>query len=48
MAVGLLDQLSRRAGRVGVFRPIVRAGEPDGLVRTLLARLPGTQTVEQA
>ena len=48
VAVGLLDQLSRRAGRVGVFRPIVRAGEPDELVRTLLARLPGTQSVEQA
>ena len=48
VAVGLLEQLSRRAGRVGVFRPIVRAGEPDELVRTLLARLPGTQSVEQA
>ena len=48
VAVGLLDQLSRRAGRVGVFRPIVRAGEPDELVRTLLDRLPATQTVEQA
>ncbi len=48
VAVGLLEQLSRRAERVGVFRPIVRAGEPDELVRTLLARLPGTQTAEQA
>jgi phosphate acetyltransferase len=48
VAVGLLEQLSRRSGRVGVFRPIVRAGEPDALVRTLLSRLPGTQTVEQA
>jgi phosphate acetyltransferase len=48
VVVGLLDQLSRRAGRVGVFRPIVRAGGPDELVRTLLSRLPGTLSVERA
>ncbi|WP_404382753.1 phosphate acetyltransferase [Knoellia locipacati] len=48
VAVGLLDQLGRRAGRVGVFRPIVRAGGPDELVQTLLSRLPGTLTVDQA
>jgi phosphate acetyltransferase len=48
VAVGLLDQLTRRAGRVGVFRPIVRAGVPDELVRTLLAQLPGDLTVERA
>ena len=40
VAVGILNQLSRRAGRVGVFRPIVRAGQPDELVATLLAQLP--------
>lgn len=48
VAVGLLDQLSRRAGRVGVFRPIVRAGQPDELVETLLSLLPGTLSAEQA
>ena len=48
VAVGLLEQLGRRAGRVAVFRPIVRAGEPDELVRTLLSRFPGPLTVEQA
>ena len=48
VAVGLLDQLSRRAGRVGVFRPIVRAGAPDELVQTLLSQLPGAATAEQA
>ncbi|MEO5982544.1 MAG: phosphate acetyltransferase [Pedococcus sp.] len=48
VAVGLLDQLSRRAGRVGVFRPIVRSAVPDGLVRTLLSQLPGDLTIEQA
>ncbi|GAA4122238.1 phosphate acetyltransferase [Knoellia locipacati] len=48
VAVGLLDQLARRAGRVGVFRPIVRAGAPDELVQTLLSRLPGTFPAERA
>ncbi|SDO95355.1 phosphate acetyltransferase [Pedococcus dokdonensis] len=48
VAVGLLDQLSRRAGRVGVYRPIVRARVPDELVQTLLSQLPGDLTVEQA
>ncbi|WP_406830862.1 phosphate acetyltransferase [Pedococcus sp. KACC 23699] len=48
VAVGLLDQLSRRTGRVGVFRPIVRASAPDVLLLTLLSQLPGDQTVEQA
>jgi phosphate acetyltransferase len=48
VAVGLLHQLSRRAGRVGVFRPIVRAGGPDELVRTLVSQLPGNLSAEQA
>ena len=48
VAVGLLDQLTRRTGRVGVFRPIVRADAPDELLRTLLSQLPGDLTVEQA
>jgi phosphate acetyltransferase len=48
VAVGLLDQLSRRAGRVGVFRPIVRSSGPDELVQTLLAQLPGDLGVERA
>lgn len=48
VAVGLLHQLSRRAGRVGVFRPIVRASGPDELVLTLLSQLPGDLSAEQA
>ena len=48
VAVGLLDQLSRRAGRIGVFRPIVRTAEPDELVLTMLSRLPGSLSAEQA
>jgi phosphate acetyltransferase len=30
VALGLLEQLSRRVGRVGVFRPVVRAPADDG------------------
>jgi phosphate acetyltransferase len=49
VAVGILHQLSRRTGRVGVYRPIVRAGDtPDELVETLLGQVPGTQTAAGA
>src|SRR5688572_20607871 len=32
VALGLLEQLSRRVGKAGVFRPVVRSGtdSPDG------------------
>jgi len=41
IALGLLDQLSRRVGRVGVFRPIVRAKDAasDHVLDLLLSRL---------
>ncbi|MEO3935352.1 phosphate acetyltransferase [Dermatophilaceae bacterium Soc4.6] len=41
VALGLLDQLSRRVGRVGVFRPIVRTDDPaaDHVLALLLSRL---------
>jgi phosphate acetyltransferase len=48
VAVGILSQLSRRAGRVGVFRPIVTSGRRDALVEALLTQLPGGPTVESA
>ena len=49
VAVGILHQLTRRAGRVGVFRPIVRGGgRPDELVETLLGQLPGTMSAATA
>ncbi|KAB2349465.1 phosphate acetyltransferase [Actinomadura rudentiformis] len=38
IAVGMTELLSRRVGRVGVFRPVVRAGRPDHLVETLRSR----------
>ncbi len=40
VAVGLLDQVSRRAGRVGVFRPVVRGKGPDPVLELLGSRLP--------
>jgi len=36
VALGLLEQLSRRVGRVGVFRPVVRSGEDRDYVLDLL------------
>ena len=47
VAVGLLHRLARRAGRVTVFRPVVRAGETDVLVETLLSLLPATTTTAE-
>jgi phosphate acetyltransferase len=41
VALGFLDQLSRRVGRVGVFRPILRTPRPedDHVLDLLLSRL---------
>src|SRR5690606_8727947 len=38
VALGMVEALSRKVGKVGVFRPVVRAGRPDGLITTVLAR----------
>ncbi len=40
VALGVLDALLRRAGRVAVFRPVVRSGRPDRLLDLLVSRLP--------
>jgi len=41
IAVGLLDALTRRVGRVGIFRPVTRSADPadDHVVELLLHRL---------
>jgi phosphate acetyltransferase len=41
VAVGIIDQLSRRVGRVGVFRPVVRTGDADDdhVLELLISRL---------
>lgn len=38
LALGLTELLCRQVGTVGVFRPVVRAGDRDDLVETLRAR----------
>ncbi|HET8614332.1 MAG TPA: phosphate acetyltransferase [Actinomycetales bacterium] len=50
VALGLLDQLSRRVERVGVFRPVVRAHDPasDHVLDLLLSRLDTDLTPEPA
>lgn len=41
VALGLVDLLGRRAGRVGVFRPVVHDHDhPDRLLSLLVSRLP--------
>ena len=40
VAVGLVARLARRHARVGVFRPIVREGATDELLRVLLQQAP--------
>ena len=40
VALGVLDALAATAGRVGVYRPVVRDGV-DHVLRLLLAQLPG-------
>ena len=44
VAVGILDQLSRRVGRVGVFRPVVRTAnaDEDHVLDLLVSRLEPT------
>jgi phosphate acetyltransferase len=50
VALGLLDQLSRRVERVGVFRPVVRADDAasDHVLELLLSRLDTDLTPESA
>ncbi len=48
VALGVLEQLTRLGGRVGVFRPIVQAGAPDPLLDLLLPRSSSPLSAEQA
>jgi len=50
IALGLLDQLSRRVGRVGVFRPIVRAKDAAGdhVLDLLVSRLEADLSAQVA
>jgi len=48
VALGILEQLTRLGGRVGVFRPIVQADVPDPLLHLLLPRASSPLGAEQA
>ena len=44
--MGLVARLARRHAKVGVFRPIVRGGAPDELLRVLLQEAPTDLTAD--
>nr|WP_306238704.1 phosphate acetyltransferase [Ornithinimicrobium sp. HY1745] len=48
VALGILEQLTRLGGRVGVFRPIVQDDAPDSLLHLLLPRASSPLGAEQA
>jgi phosphate acetyltransferase len=48
IALGLVDALSRRVGRVGVFRPVSRSTDGDYVLDLLLARATAEVSAEEA
>jgi len=48
VALGMIEALTRTVSSVGVFRPVVRAGVEDEILRTLLAEPGVHQTYEEA
>jgi len=48
VAVGMIDALTREVRRVGVFRPIVKAGVRDAIAETLVSQPGIVQTYEEA
>ncbi len=48
VAVGMIDALTREVRRVGVFRPIVKAGKRDAITETLISQPGITQTYDEA
>jgi phosphate acetyltransferase len=48
VALGLVDALSRRVGRVGVFRPVSRSTDGDYVLDLLLARATAEVSPEEA
>jgi phosphate acetyltransferase len=48
VALGMIEALTRTVSSVGVFRPVVLAGGPDEILRTLLAEPGVNQTYEEA
>ena len=48
VALGLVEALARRVGRVGVFRPVSRGTDGDYVLDLLLARATAAVTAEEA
>ena len=48
IALGVLDTVLREVESVGVFRPLVRAGERDGILEMMLAQPGIDQTYDEA
>ena len=48
VAVGMIEALTRTVSSVGVFRPVVRSGEEDEILRTLVSQPGVDQTYEDA
>jgi phosphate acetyltransferase len=48
VALGMIEALTRTVSSVGVFRPVVRAGVEDEILRTLLAEPGVNQTYEES
>ena len=48
IALGVLDTVLREVKSVGVFRPLVRAGERDGILEMMLAQPGIDQTYDEA
>ncbi len=48
IALGLMETLTRSVSRVGYFRPVVRAGEPDNRVELFRARYKLEQSYDQS
>jgi phosphate acetyltransferase len=48
VAVGMIEALTRTVSSVGVFRPVVRSGQEDAILHTLLGQPGVEQTYEEA
>ncbi len=48
VAVGMIEALTRTVRSVGVFRPVVRSGRPDEILKILVSQPGITQTYDEA
>ena len=48
VALGVMELLTRESDRVGYFRPVVRAGEPDATIELFRSRYRLSQSYEDS